>query len=49
MVNTRVNGQGSKTNSTRQMNEIRDIMQTLVGAMHAQQQLFQEHFQPPQQ
>ncbi|GFS41489.1 hypothetical protein Acr_00g0074640 [Actinidia rufa] len=30
------------------MDELRDMMQTLVGAMTAQQQLLQQHLQPPQ-
>ncbi|GFY92495.1 hypothetical protein Acr_08g0008910 [Actinidia rufa] len=31
------------------MDELRDMMQTLVGAVHAQQQLLQQHFQQSQQ
>ena len=27
------------------MDELRDMMQTLVGVVHAQQQLLQQHFQ----
>ena len=48
MVNTRSNGQGNRANANTQMDELRDMMQTLVGAMAAQQQLLQQHLQPPQ-
>ncbi|GFY96908.1 hypothetical protein Acr_11g0012140 [Actinidia rufa] len=48
MVNTRSNGQGNRVNANTQMDELRDMMQTLVGAMTAQQQLLQQHLQPPQ-
>ncbi|GFY95312.1 hypothetical protein Acr_10g0006970 [Actinidia rufa] len=48
MVNTRSSGQGNQVNANTQMDELREIMQTLVGAMTAQQQLLQQHLQPPQ-
>ncbi|GFY97647.1 hypothetical protein Acr_12g0001880 [Actinidia rufa] len=50
MVNTRANGQGDRENknTNTQMNELRDMVQALVGAMAAQQQLFQQYMQPPQ-
>ncbi|GFS30371.1 hypothetical protein Acr_00g0011520 [Actinidia rufa] len=48
MVNTRSSGQGNRVNANTQMDELRDMMQTLVGAMAAQQQLLQQHLQPPQ-
>ena len=50
MVNTRATGQGDRENenTNTQMNELRDMVQALVGAMAAQQQLFQQHIQPPQ-
>ncbi|GFY97798.1 hypothetical protein Acr_12g0003390 [Actinidia rufa] len=48
MVNTRSNGQGNRVNANTQMDELRDMMQTLVGAMATQQQLLQQHLQPPQ-
>ena len=50
MVNTRASGQGDRENenTNTQMNELRDMVQALVGAMAAQQQLFQQHMQPPQ-
>ncbi|XP_057502685.1 uncharacterized protein LOC130786392 [Actinidia eriantha] len=48
MVNTRSSGQGNRVNANTQMDELRDMMQTLVGAMTAQQQLLQQHLQPPQ-
>ena len=35
-------------NTNTQMNELRDMVQARVGAMAAQQQLFQQHIQPPQ-
>ena len=49
MVNTRENRQGSQMNdnTNRQMNELGNMMQTHVGAMNAQQQLLQQHLQPP--
>ncbi|GFS30827.1 hypothetical protein Acr_00g0014390 [Actinidia rufa] len=48
MVNTRSSGQGNRVNANAQMDELRNMMQTLVGAMTAQQQLLQQHLQPPQ-
>ncbi|GFS30298.1 hypothetical protein Acr_00g0011230 [Actinidia rufa] len=48
MVNTRSSGQGNRVNANTQMDELRDMMQTLVGAMATQQQLLQQHLQPPQ-
>ncbi|XP_057511765.1 uncharacterized protein LOC130793917 [Actinidia eriantha] len=48
MVNTRSSGQGNRVNANTQMDELRDMMQTLVGAMAAQQQLVQQYLQPPQ-
>ena len=48
MVNTRSNGQGNQVNDNMQMNELNDMMRILVGAMAAQQQLLQQHLQPPQ-
>ena len=35
-------------NTNTQMNELRDMVEARVGAMAAQQQLFQQHMQPPQ-
>ncbi|GFY97792.1 hypothetical protein Acr_12g0003330 [Actinidia rufa] len=49
MVNTRSSEQGNRVNANTQMDdELRDMMQTLVGAMATQQQLLQQHLQPPQ-
>ncbi|GFY80698.1 hypothetical protein Acr_01g0005070 [Actinidia rufa] len=48
MVNTRSSGQGNRVNANTQMDELRDMMQTLVGAMATQKQLLQQHLQPPQ-
>ena len=50
MVNTQANRQESRENknTNTQMNELRDMMQMLEGAMAAQQQLLQQHLQPPQ-
>ena len=39
MVNTRLNGQGNQVNDNTLVNELRDMMQTLVGTMAAQHQL----------
>ena len=49
MVNTRATGYGNRANNTQRMDELREMMLTLVGAMHAQQQLLQQFFQHPQQ
>ena len=51
MVSTQANGSQTNDNTNRQMNELCDMMQTLIGAMNAQQQLLQQHLQPllPQQ
>ena len=43
MVNTRSNRQENRVNANTQMDELRDMMQTLVGTMAAQQQLLQQH------
>ena len=43
-VNTQVTEQGNRMNNTQEMDELRDMMQTLVGVVHAQQQLLQQHF-----
>ncbi|GFS32073.1 hypothetical protein Acr_00g0020670 [Actinidia rufa] len=48
MVNTRSSGQENRVNANTQMDELKDMMQTLVGAMATQQQLLQQHLQPPQ-
>ncbi|XP_057485851.1 uncharacterized protein LOC130772128 [Actinidia eriantha] len=47
MDNTQGSGQESG-NDNPQMAELRDMVQMLVGAVTAQQQLLQQHFQPPQ-
>ena len=39
LVNTQATGQGSRTNNTQQMDEMRDMMQTLVRAVHAKRLL----------
>ena len=51
MVNTRLNGQGNQVNDNTQINELRDMMQTLVRAVATKQQLLQQHLQSlqPQQ
>ena len=51
MINTQSNKQGNQVNDNKQMNELRDIMRRLVGAMVVQQQLLEQHLQPlqPQQ
>ena len=43
MVNTQSNGQENQVNDKTGMNELRDMMQKLVGVMAAQQQLLQQH------
>ncbi|GFZ15844.1 hypothetical protein Acr_25g0002530 [Actinidia rufa] len=47
MDNTRGSGQEGG-NDNAQMTELRNMVQMLVGAVIAQQQLLQQHFQPPQ-
>ncbi|GFY97147.1 hypothetical protein Acr_11g0014530 [Actinidia rufa] len=47
MDNTRGSGQEGG-NDNPQMTELRNMVQMLVGAVTAQQQLLQQHFQPPQ-
>ncbi|GFZ04224.1 hypothetical protein Acr_16g0008480 [Actinidia rufa] len=47
MDNTRGSGQEGG-NENPQMTELRNMVQMLVGAVTAQQQLLQQHFQPPQ-
>ncbi|GFZ18350.1 hypothetical protein Acr_27g0000890 [Actinidia rufa] len=47
MDNTRGSGQEGG-NDNAQMTELRNMVQMLVGAVTAQQQLLQQHFQPPQ-
>ncbi|GFZ01211.1 hypothetical protein Acr_14g0008460 [Actinidia rufa] len=47
MDNTRGNGQEGG-NDNPQMTELRNMVQMLVGAVTTQQQLLQQHFQPPQ-
>ncbi|XP_057469656.1 uncharacterized protein LOC130758731 [Actinidia eriantha] len=47
MSDTRGSGPGSG-NENPQMTELRDMVQMLVGAVTAQQELLQQHFQPPE-
>ena len=49
MSDTRGQGSGQDSgNDNPQMAELRDMVQMLVGAVTAQQELLQQHFQPPQ-